>query len=118
MVVDEGALRDLTGHGTGLRFRPCVQRCSDSDTKTQPFTMPILTPTENDQTMSGRRRRVSVSVLGMVCWYVWGIRRIRRTPMSGHVEGLLTWEGTRGQILCQVVTGGRVLPDECSGEKF
>ena len=32
--------------------------------------------------------------------------------MSGYVEEFLTWEGTRGQILCQVVIGGRLLPDE------
>ena len=32
--------------------------------------------------------------------------------MSGYVEEFLTWEGTRGQILCQVVIGGRLLPDD------
>ena len=53
VVVDEGALRELARHGTDLRFRTCFPRCTDSDTKTQPFTMPMLTPTEEDQTMSG-----------------------------------------------------------------
>ena len=37
---------------------------------------------------------------------------MRRKPKSGYVEGYLTWEGTRGQILCQVATGGRLRPDE------
>ena len=73
VVVDEGALRELARHGTDLRFRTCFPRCTDSDTKTQPFTMPMLTPTEEDQTMSGWRRRVSVSVLSMV-WI--GVRRL------------------------------------------
>ena len=41
----------------------------------------------------------SMSVLGMMCWYVWEIRRIRRKPKSVHVHGLLTWADTRGQIL-------------------
>ena len=46
VVVDEGALRDLAGRGTDLRFRPCLPRCTDSDTGTQRFTMIMLTPTE------------------------------------------------------------------------
>ena len=72
VVVDEGTLPVLAGHETDSKFRHCLPRCTDSDTKTQHFTMPMLTPTAEDQTMSGWRRRVSVSVLIMVCWYVWG----------------------------------------------
>ena len=68
-VVDEGTL-DLAGHETDLRFRPCLPRCTDSDTKTQPSTMLRLVLTEEDQTISGWRRRVSVPDLSMVCWYV------------------------------------------------
>ena len=49
---------------------------------------------------------LTVSFLDMVCWYVWEIRRIRRKPKPGHVEGLLTWEDTGGQILCQGAIGG------------
>ena len=28
----------------------------------------------------------SMSVLGMMCWYVWEIRRIRRKPKSGQIH--------------------------------
>ena len=38
-----------------------------------------------------------MSVLGMMSWHVWEIRRIRRKPKSVLVEGLLTWEDTGGQ---------------------
>ena len=64
--------------------------------------------------MAGRgwRERNSASVLVTMCGHVWRVRRIRRRPKSRHVERLLTWEGTRGQLLCQVVIGGRFLPDE------
>ena len=75
VVVNEGTLLDLAGYETDLRFRPCLPRCTDSDTRTRPFTLPMLTPTEMDQTMSGWRRRVSVSVRSMVCWYVWEINQ-------------------------------------------
>ena len=61
---------DFAGHETDLRFRSCLPRCAYSDTKTQNFTMPMPTLTEKDRTMYGWRRRVSVSVLSMVCWYV------------------------------------------------
>ena len=64
------------------------------------------------RTMSGWRKRIPVSVLITVCGYVWTIRRIRRKPKSGHVEGFLSWEGTRRQVLCQVASGRRLLPDE------
>ena len=64
----------------------------------------------NDVWLAQESLRVRSEHGVLIC--VWGIRRIRRKPKSGHVEGLLTWEGTRGQILCQVVIGGRVLPDE------
>ena len=33
IIVDEGTLLDLAGHETDLRFRPCLPRCTDSDTK-------------------------------------------------------------------------------------
>ena len=71
-----------------LRCGPCPPRCTDSDTRTQPFTMPMLT--EKNRTMSGWRKRISVSVLIMVCGHVWEIRRIQRKPRSGHVKGFLT----------------------------
>ena len=71
VVVDGGALRDLAEHGTGLRCGPCRPRCTDSDTRTQPFTTPMLTPTEKSQTMSGWRERNAASVLVTMCGYVW-----------------------------------------------
>ena len=45
-------------------------------------------------------------------WVCLVVRRSWRKPKSGHVELFLIWEGTRGQILCQVGIGGRLLPDE------
>ena len=96
VVVDEGALQDSAGLGTGLRFRPCLPGCTDSDARTQPFTMPMLTPTEKSQTMSGWRKRISVAVLIMVCRFVRRIARIRRIPRSGHIDEFLIWEGTQG----------------------
>ena len=64
--------------------------------------MPMLTPTEKNQIDVGLAQEDLVSVLIMVCWSVWRIRRSRKKPKPGHVEGFLTLEGTRGQILCQV----------------
>ena len=80
---------------------------------------------EEDQTAGGwqrRSRRVSVSVLSMVCWYVWWLRTIwgKQKPFQYlscpgraklqnepsclllgprlvHVEMLLTWQNTREQ---------------------
>ena len=51
VVVDEGALRDLAGHGTDLFCS--LPRCTDSDTKTRPFTMPMLTLTERGRMKFG-----------------------------------------------------------------
>ena len=99
VVVNEGTLLDLAGHETALRFRSCLLRCACSCTQTQPITMPIPILTKKDRAMNGWHWRGSVSVLGMMCWYAWEIRRIRRKPKSVHVEGLLTWEDTRRQIL-------------------
>ena len=107
-----GALRDLAGRGTGLRCRPCRPRSANSNTRSQPITTPTLTPTEKKPTMSGRRKRNSASVLVAICGHMWRVRRIRRKPKSRHVERLLIWEGTRGQILWQVVIGGRLFSDE------
>ena len=53
-----------------------------------------------------------MSVLVTMCGHVWRFRRIRRKPKSRHFERLLTLEGTRGEILCKVVIGGRLLPDK------
>ena len=39
--VDGGALGDLAGPGIGLRCRRCPPRCTDSDTGSQPSTMPL-----------------------------------------------------------------------------
>ena len=98
--------------GTWNWFEVSTLPPKNSNTRTQPFTTPTLTSTEKNQTMSGWRERNSTSVLVTMCGHVWRVRRIRRRPKSRHVERLLTWEGTRGQILCQVVIGGRFLPDE------
>ena len=46
VVVDDSTLWDLAGHGTDLRFRPCLPRRPDSNTKSESLTMPTLTPTE------------------------------------------------------------------------
>ena len=79
-----GALRNLAKRGIGLWCEPCPPRCMDSCTRTQPFTMPMFTPTEKNQTVSGWRKRNSVSVLVTVCGYVWRIRRILGKPESGR----------------------------------
>ena len=99
VVVDEDTLLDLAGHENALRCKSCLQICACSWTQTQPFTIPMPNLTKKDWAMNGWLWWVSVSVLGMMCWYVWEISRIRRIPKSVLVEGLLTWEDTRRQML-------------------
>ena len=67
---------------------------TNSDARTQPFTTPMLTPTEkesNDVWLAQEELRVRM------CGHVWRVRRIRRKPKSKQFEGFLTWESIRVQ---------------------
>ena len=85
--MDGGTHRDLAERGSGLKCRPCLLRSANSNTRTQPFKTPTLTPTEKNPTMSDRRSRNSASVLVSMCGHVWRVRRIRRRRSRGMSKG-------------------------------
>ena len=98
-----------------LPAKICVLVYTDS-------VLPMPTLTKKDQTMNGWRRpsrRVSVSVLSMMCWYVWWLRTILRKTIwsmfgaeaSACRDSLDLAEYTRA-FWCQVVFGGDVPLDE------
>ena len=106
VVVDEGALQDSAGLGTGLRGGPCSPRCTDPDARTQPFTMPMLTPTEKNQTMSGWRKRVSVSFL------IMGDQEKSEKTEVGACRRVLDLGRCTGANFVPSGHGGRLLRDE------
>ena len=99
VVVDEGTLLGLAGHETDLRFRPCLPRCTDSDSAIYNADVDTDRKGSNDVWLAQEGLRVR-SEHGVLVW-VGDQETSEKT-----VEGLLTWEDTRGQILCQGVNGG------------